>query len=434
MSLTDLPTGFLLFLLATLTALSAFFSGSETAMIGLNKYRLRHLVKEKHPGARRANKLLRRPDRLLGVILLGNNLVVFTAASIATVIGLQLMGNTGVVLAPIILTVIFLIFAEVIPKTIAEQTPEKIAFPAAYILQPLLRIIHPGVAAINSISNFIAKPFLPTKDSAIDRDALTVEELRTVVNEGASEVPGQGQNMLLRILDLEKVNVNDILVPRNDLVGINIDDDINNILQILANSQHTRLPVYKDNINNILGILHLRKVARHLPKHDIENELTKTDILELSDEPYFVPEGTPLHTQLYNFKKEKERIALVVDEWGEIQGIVTIEDILEEIVGEFTTDFASTVSGIREEGQGWYLIDGMTLIRDINRELIWDLPNIGPKTLNGLVLEHLETIPEHNVCLRIDDYLIETVHIKDKIIKNIKVYKKPNTTDLTNDD
>ncbi len=434
MSLIDLPTGFLLFLVAVLTGIAAFFSGSETAMIGLNKYRLRHLVKEKNPGARRANRLLRRPDRMLGVILLGNNLVQFSIGSIATVIGLQLMGNTGVVLAPIILTVVFLIFAEVTPKTIAARTPEKIAFPASIVLQPLLQLLHPAVAAINSISNRIAKPFLPKPEGAEDRDALSVEELRTVVNEGAAKIPGQGQNMLLGILDLENVTVNDILIPRNDIIGLDIDDDISNILGILANSQHTRLPVYKENPNNILGILHLRKMARHLPKKDFDHELTKAEILEITDEPYFVPEATPLHTQLYNFKKEKERIALVVDEWGEVQGIVTIEDILEEIVGDFTTDFASTMSELQEQADSWYLIDGLTLVRDINKELTWDLPTIGPKTLNGLVLENLETIPEQNVCLKIDNYLIETVHIRDKIIKSIKVKQTAPTIDSTIDD
>jgi len=422
MSLTELPASALLILVLILTAISAFFSGSETAMIGLNRYRLRHLVKQKHRGARKANRLLRRPDRLLGVILLGNNLANFTAASLATVIGLRLFGDAGVVSAPVLLTVFFLIFAEVAPKTIAARAPERLAFPAAHVLQPLLKFFYPGIVCINAIANFLVRPFLPNT-SADEDNTLSVEELRTVVNEGA-EIPGQGQNMLLGILDLEKVSVNDIMVPRSEIVGIDIDAEMSDVLQILANSQHTRLPIYKENINNILGLLHLRRVARYLPRKEREEDLTKAELMQLTSEPYYVPEGTPLHTQLFNFKKEKQRIALVVDEYGEIEGIVTLEDILEEIVGEFTTDFASKMPEIHPQDDGSYFIDGMALLRDINRGLGWEFPTHGPKTLNGLVLEHLETIPESNLCLKIDGYLIETLHIKDNVIKNIKVTRE----------
>jgi len=364
----------------------------------------------------------RRPDRLLGVILLGNNLANFTAASLATVIGLRLFGDAGVVSAPVLLTVFFLIFAEVAPKTIAARAPERLAFPAAHVLQPLLKFFYPGIVCINAIANFLVRPFLPNT-SADEDNTLSVEELRTVVNEGA-EIPGQGQNMLLGILDLEKVSVNDIMVPRSEIVGIDIDAEMSDVLQILANSQHTRLPIYKENINNILGLLHLRRVARYLPRKEREEDLTKAELMQLTSEPYYVPEGTPLHTQLFNFKKEKQRIALVVDEYGEIEGIVTLEDILEEIVGEFTTDFASKMPEIHPQDDGSYFIDGMALLRDINRGLGWEFPTHGPKTLNGLVLEHLETIPESNLCLKIDGYLIETLHIKDNVIKNIKVTRE----------
>ena len=420
MSLTEIPASMLFAFIVVLTALSAYFSGSETAMMALNRYRLRHLVKEKHRGARKANRLLRRPDRLLGVILIGNNLVNFTAASLATVIGLRLFGDTGVVLAPIMLTVFFLIFAEVAPKTIAAKVPERIAFPSAYILEPLLKILYPVVLFINAIANALVKPFLQQRPAQDEDDNLSVEELRTVVNEGVG-IPGQGQNMLLSVLDLDKVSVNDIMVPRSEIVGIDIDDDMNDILVVMGNSQHTRLPIYKDNINNILGILHLRRVARHLQKNEREEEINKADLMQLTDEPYYVPEATPLHTQLVNFQQQKQRIALVVDEYGEVQGIVTLEDILEEIVGEFTTDFASNIAEIYPQEDGSYFIDGMAVLRDINRALGWDLPTHGPKTLNGFVLEHLETIPESNLCLRVGDYLIETLHINDNVIKNVKI-------------
>ncbi len=416
--MADLPDTVLFGLIILLTLLSAFFSSSETAMIGLNRYRLRHLVKERHQGARIANRLLRRPDRLLGVILLGNNLVNFMAASLGTVIGIRLFGDAGVVVAPVLLTIYFLIFAEVAPKTVAAHRPEPIAFSAAFVLEPLLRFFYPMVWFINTIANFMVRPFTPKPGET--EDNLSAEELRTVVNEGV-RLHDQGQNMLLGVLDLEKVTVNDIMVPRSEIVGVDIDDDLGDTINLLATSQHTRLPVYKENINNIIGILHLRRLGKHLPKGTSSEPLTRADLMQLTDEPYYVPEGTPLHTQLVNFKKEKKRIALVVDEYGDIDGIVTLEDILEEIVGEFTTDFAASLPEISPQEDGAYLIDGMAVLRDINRALGWDLPTNGPKTLNGLVLEHLEAIPESNLCLRLDDYLIETLQIKDNVIKNLKV-------------
>ena len=418
MVLTDLPATWLFAIVLVLTILSAYFSGSETAMMALNRYRLRHLVKEKHLGARKASRLLRRPDRLLGVILIGNNLVNFTAATVATVIGLKLYGDIGVLLAPIILTFFFLIFAEVAPKTLAAHSPERFAFPSSYVLDPLLRFLHPGVVFINWISNAIVRPFLKDDANAYGED-LSIDELRTVVNE--TSIPGERQQMVLGILDLEKVTVNDIMVPRSEIVGVDIDDDMNDILDLLATSQHTRLPVFKDTTNNLLGILHLRRVARFLS----QDSLSKADLLQLADEPYYVPEATPLHTQLFNFQKHKQRIALVVDEYGDVQGIVTLEDILEEIVGEFTTDFASNMPEIHPQKDGSYFIDGMAVLREINRALGWDLPTEGPKTLNGFVLEHLETIPESNLCLRVGDYLIETLQIKDNVIKNLKITRVP---------
>ncbi|MCZ6657167.1 MAG: HlyC/CorC family transporter [Gammaproteobacteria bacterium] len=416
MSLTELPSSVLLAIILMLTVLSAYFSSSETAMMALNRYRLRHLVKQKHTAARKANRLLRRPDRLLGVILIGNNFVNFLAASIGTVIGLRVFGDSGVVLAPIMLTAFFLIFAEVAPKTIAAHTPERVAFASVYILDPLLTLLRPVVWFTNTISNALVRPFIPSTDMRDDH--LSADELRTLVDEGA-KIPDRYQNMMLSILDLENVTVDDIMVPRNEIIGIDIDDDMDEILQVLATSQHTRLPIYKDNINNVLGMLHLRRLARHLDQESI----SKAELMQLTQEPYFVPEATPLHTQLVNFQHEKRRIALVVDEYGDVQGIVTLEDILEEIVGEFTTDYAASIPEIVPQADGSYFIDGMAVLRDINRALQWDLPTNGPKTLNGLVLETLETIPDSNLCVRVDDYLIETLQIKDNVIKNLKITK-----------
>jgi len=416
MHFSELSIGTLLLFIGVLMALSAYFSGSETAMMALNRYRLRHLAKEGHGGARKASRLLKRPDRLLAGILIGNNLVNFTAASVGTVIGLRMFGDTGVLLAPVAMTVVFLIFCEVAPKIIAAERPEWIAFRSVYLLQPLLLLLRPAVVFINFFANGIIRPLVPTRTEDVEPDTLTQDELRTVVTDGVS-MPEQGQSMMLGILDLDKVTVEDIMVPRDEIVGLDIDADMNELIQVMATSRHTRLPVYRETINNIVGILHLRRVVRHLQS----DGMTRTDLLQLTEEPYYIPETTPLHTQLINFQKEKKRIALVVDEYGEIRGLATLEDILEEIVGEFTTSYAASLPEVHPQPDGSFVIDGLAPLRDINRTLGWDLPTLGPKTLNGLVLEHLEALPENNLCLAIGAYRIETLQIKDNVIRNLKV-------------
>lgn len=430
MDINAFPTSYLLMSIGVMILLSAYFSGTETAMMALNRYRLRHLVRRGNRGAKKADSMLQRQDRLLGVILVGNNLVNFSAATVATVIGFQLMGDTGVFLAPWILTIVFLIFAEVAPKTLAAERPESWALKAVFILKPLQKVLMPAVALVNVVSNALVRPFLPSSD---DDDQLTTDELKTVVVEGATSV-GERQRMLTRILDLESVTVDDIMVPRAEIAAINIDDALNTIMTTVAASQHTLLPIYKDSFDNVLGILHLRRVARLIFNEDF----SKADLLQLTREPYYVPEATPLHTQLFNFQKERQRLALVVDEYGDIQGIVTLEDILEEIVGEFTSDYAANMPEISPQEDGSFVIDGMAVLRDINRALKWDLPINGPKTLSGFVLEHLETIPETNVCLRAGDYQIETRQIKDNIVKSLIIRRQstpqPDTEDVDAED
>ena len=430
MDINAFPTSYLLMSIGVMILLSAYFSGTETAMMALNRYRLRHLVRRGNRGAKKADSMLQRQDRLLGVILVGNNLVNFSAATVATVIGFQLMGDTGVLLAPWILTIVFLIFAEVAPKTLAAERPESWALKAVFILKPLQKVLMPAVALVNVVSNALVRPFLPSSD---DDDQLTTDELKTVVVEGATSV-GERQRMLTRILDLESVTVDDIMVPRAEIAAINIDDALNTIMTTVAASQHTLLPIYKDSFDNVLGILHLRRVARLIFNEDF----SKADLLQLTREPYYVPEAPPLHTQLFNFQKERQRLALVVDEYGDIQGIVTLEDILEEIVGEFTSDYAANMPEISPQEDGSFVIDGMAVLRDINRALKWDLPINGPKTLSGFVLEHLETIPETNVCLRAGDYQIETRQIKDNIVKSLIIRRQstpqPDTEDVDAED
>ena len=418
----ETPTGAMLLAILLLTAVSAYFSSSETAMMALNRYRLRHLVKQGHRGARKSARLLSRADRLLGVILIGNNLVNNIAATIATVIAIRHFGDLGVKIAPILLTIFFLIFAEVAPKTVAAERPETIAFPSSFILEPLLKLLHPAVAFVNAIANFVVKPFIAS--GAKSSEPLGVEELRTVVNEG-TRLSGGRRNMLIGILDLERATVDDIMVPRSEIVGIDIDAEQGEIVEQIVNSQHTRLPVYRGGENNVIGMLHLRRAGRFLMKEDFD----ASDLLAASEEPYFVPSGTPLHQQLFNFQKAKGRIALVVDEYGDLQGIVTLEDILEEIVGEFTTDVASDIAEIHPQDDGSYVIEGAALLRDINRALSWSLPTDGPRTLNGLVLEHLEFIPESNVCMRIEDYLIETLQITDNGVRGAKLRRAETPTD-----
>lgn len=411
--MNEIPIAFLW--IAVLILMSAYFSGSETAMMSLNRYRLRHLVNEGHRGARKASRLLQRPDRLLGVILIGNNFVNFFAASIAAAIGADLLGQTmSTLVTPIVLTIVVLIFAEVTPKTVAAQRAEALAFPSAYILQPLLKICHPLVFSINAISNFIAAPMIGRTRN--ESDELSAAELKTVVNERTA-IPRERQDMLLKVLDLDNATVDDIMVPKSEIVGIDIDDETGEIVEVIQSSQHTRLPVYREHIDNVLGMLHLRRAARFVARE----EFTRADLIQETEEPYFVPKGTPLHTQLFNFQKEKQRIALVVDEYGDIQGIVTLEDILEEIVGEFTTDFAAQLAEVHAEEDGSFIIDGKALLRDVNRSLGWDLPTSGPRTLNGLIIEHLELIPESNVCLRIGDYQTETLQIADNVVRTARI-------------
>jgi Mg2+/Co2+ transporter CorB len=388
-------------------------------MLSLNRYRLKHLKKNGHKGAIKASKLLKRTDQLISVILIGNNFVNILASSIATVIAIRLWGDAGIAIATAGLTIILLIFAEITPKTFAAYYPEKIALPAAHILRPLLKILYPAVWAINLVTGLLLKALgLNINDNQDNH--LSREELRTLVDESGTLIPRKHQEMLVGILDLEKVTVTDIMIPRNEIIGINIDDDLSAILHQLKTSQYTRLPVYKGDINNIVGILHLRNMTRVMS----HKEPSKAGLLQACRDPYFTPESTSLNAQLLQFQQEKRRIAIVVDEYGDALGIVTMEDILEEIVGEFTTDFSSSSSqDIIPQEDGSYLIDGSTPIRTINKNLSWNLPTSGPKTLSGLITEALETIPDSPVCLYINKYQVEIRQLKDNIVKTIKIYE-----------
>lgn len=419
--MSDIPISLLFTALFFLIIFSAFFSSSETGMMSLNRYRMRHLAKQGHGGAKRASKLLNRTDRLIGVILIGNNFVNIAAASIATIIAQRIWVDNpelGVSIATILLTLAILIFSEVTPKTIAANHPEKIAFPASYLLQPLLILLMPFVYVVNVIANFLIK-ITGLKLDQNSKDLLSTEEFRTLVHEAGALIPPRRQQMLLSILDLETVRVNDIMVPRGEIVGIDLDEDIRDIENIMRTSQHTRLPVWKGNINNIIGVLHMRNAAKILA----QDSFNKAELLQVTREPYFIPETAQLHNQLFNFQTEQRRIAIVVDEYGSVQGIATLEDILEEIVGDFTSDASDASQDITPQDDGSFIIDGTTTIRELNKGLKFDLPLDGPKTFSGLIIEHLESIPENNVCLKIEDYQIEILKVRANTIASAKICK-----------
>lgn len=406
----------LFLILFFLLFLSAFFSSSETALMSLNRYRLRHMEQEGHRGAIIASQLLGRPDRLIGLILLGNNFVNILASAIATVIGLKLLGENGIVVATFVLTLVVLLFAEVTPKTLAALHPERVAFPASFILKPLLFVLYPLVWFTNGITNRMVRLFGVSPEDAAS-SAINTEELRVALMEAGSMIPIRHKDMLMSILDLEKVTVNDVMVPRNEIEGLDINTPFPDIIKQLSHCGYTRLPVYEDTMDNIIGILHLRK-ALHLLTQD---NLTPTTLRSIIKHAYFVPESTPLNTQLINFQRNRRRTGLVVDEYGDLLGLITLEDIFREIVGEFTADTIDEDKEIHPQEDGSYLINGSATIRDINRSNNWDLPTDGPKTLNGLVLEHLESIPDPGVSIRMGGYVIEVVQTTDNAIKTLRI-------------
>jgi len=418
--LDDTPLWLLFSVLAGLLLLSAFFSGSETAMMSLNRYRLKHLRK-RHLGARKAYKLLKRPDRLIGIILIGNNMVNILASAIATVIALRLYGDAGIAIATLLLTLAILIFSEVTPKTMAALHPEGIAFTASHILRPLLFVFYPLVWLVNHLSNGLLRLLGVNTTKSLDV-SLSKEEIRTVVDISSENIPDH-QDMLINILDLETVSVNDIMVPRNEIVGLDLELEVDQLLTTIINSGYTRLPVYVGNMNNVLGIIHVKTIARLLRSGS--DSLTKEAIKRFTREPYFVPENTPLNKQLVNFQQAKRRIGLVVDEYGEIEGLVTMEDILEEIVGDFTTNRAEDEQeDIVALDKRMFDIDGSATIRDINKANSWDLPTDGPKTINGLILEHLESIPDGNVSFTIGRYQFETLELSEKMVVKVRVKQR----------
>ena len=415
----DTPLSVLLAALLFLILLSAFFSGSETGLMTLNRYRLRHLADKQHPGAMRAQQLLQRQDRLIGLILLGNNLVNVLASILMTLITLRLYNDTGLLFAAgLVLTIVILLFAEVTPKTLAALHPERVAFPAAYVYTPLLKLLWPVVWVVNGIANGLLK-LLGVSPEHGSSDALTTEELRTVVTEAGAMIPKRHQSMLLNLMDLEKVTVEDIMVPRNEVTGIDVDDDWETSRKLLMDSQYTRLPLYREDINNVIGILHMRDALPLLYRGTLDRETLQGIVRK----PYFIPENTSLNRQLLNFQREHRRTGFAVDEYGEVQGLVTLEDILEEIVGEFTSDPSAHIEDIQPQADGTWLVDSSISIRSLNSALGMSLSIDGPKTLNGLITEYLEIIPEADTSLLLDNHPVDILQIRENRVKTVRIHK-----------
>jgi len=421
----DMPIGLLFSLLVILILLSAFFSGTETALMSLNRYRLRHQAKSGNRSAKITEALLKRPDRLIGLILLGNNAVNLTASALATVIAIRLGGENAIVAGTVILTVVVLIFAEVAPKTIAALHPARIAMPAALIYYPLLKIAYPVVWLINLIANGLLR-LLGVSPSDIASHSLSAEELRTVVAEAGAMVPRRHQQMLLRILDLDAVTVDDVMVPRQDIVAIDLAIDWDQNLATIRNSEFHRLPICRDGIDNIQGVIQVRRLMPHLATGHLDEDR----LVQTMREPYFVPEGTPLTQQLLNFEQQQRRAAFVVDEYGDVQGLVTTEDILREIVGEFDRAARPADVGIIQTLEDSFIIDGGANVRQLNRLMNWSLPTDGPKTLNGLIVEVLETIPTPGTKMTLASYPIEIIETAEQSIRRVRIFPRGTTESL----
>ncbi|RCL40368.1 MAG: DUF21 domain-containing protein [Gammaproteobacteria bacterium] len=407
--------------------LSAFFSGVETAMMSLNRYRLKHLVKENNKAAIRADKLLKRPDRLLGVILIGNNFVNILAASLTTVLCLNLFGDKGVVIGSIVLTMIILVFAEITPKTFAALNSEKVALPASLILKYLQKLLRPLVVFVNYFTNFFMK-LLGTRETTLNED-LSTEELKSVLENSGELIPQKYQDMLLSILELDKISVDEVMTQRSEILGIDIKEPIEKILINLQNNQKDFLPVFDESLDELRGIIDLYGITSFLSNEDKSIE----SLIDSLDEAYFTPENTPLSTQLFNFQNNKKTVAVVIDEYGTVKGIVSIKDVLEEIVGELATEIDKESVEIMEQKDGSYLIDASVPLRELNKKLNWELPINGAKTLNGLIIDKIETIPDTNVKLEIENYLIETVLIRNNMIKIAKVVRLEKEEELENE-
>lgn len=420
----NIPVSWQLAALALLLLISGFFSIAETSLMSINRYRLRHLVKEGHRGARLASTLLAKTDKLLGVILLCNNFANAASATLVTIITVELFGEGEwvLMLGTLAVTFAILVFSEISPKVIAAAYPEKLGIFCSYILYPLLKVLYPVVWFINLFVGALLRLLRVRVNFDEATQALTTDELRSIVTDAGHYMPLKKRTILLNLLDLGKITVDDVMTAHTMVETIDFDAPLDDILQHITSSLHTRLPVREGEHEEIIGILHIRKVINqlrsHLNNHDLDKDALRTAIAE----PYFIPSGTPLYTQIQQFQEKQQRIALVVDEYGEFKGLVTLEDILEEVIGDFTTQSPSRIGSYHQETDGSWLVDGSSTLRDLNKKLNLNLPLDGPRTLNGLVLEHFEDIPEPSTSFKIGTHTLEIVQTQDRIVKSVKIF------------
>ncbi len=421
-NIDQVPLSVLFGSLAFLVLLSAFFSASEIALVTLNRYRLRGLVDSGHRGARLAQKLLERPDRLIGVILLGSNSVNALFSALTTVTVIRVWGDRegAIGIATVVIALVVLILTDLAPKTLAALRPERIAYPSAFVLRPLLVLSYPVVWAINLLANGLLRMF-GVRVQARTAEKMTADELRTLVMEAGVLMPETHQDMLLAILDLEKITVDDIMVPRVEIEGIDLDADWEDVAARIASSRFTRLPVYRGSLDQITGLVHLRKVLRLVQTGDFKRE----SLIKLIVEPFYIPQGTPLSIALLNFRRARRRSALVVDAYGDILGLVTLADILEEIVGDFTAVGGTLSEDIQPQADGTYLVQGSVTLRDLNRRLEWDLPLTGPKTVNGLITDHLQDLPAPGTSIMLGDVQIDVLRTRGTSVQLARIRRMP---------
>ncbi len=385
---------------------------------------MRHLAKEGHRGARLASILLAKTDKLLGVILLGNTLCIVASSALEVRISEQLFseGKYATMIGSLILTFAILVFSEISPKVIAAAHPEKFAFKCSYVLYPLLWLFNPAVSFVN----FFVKGFVRILGLKVNFEesvqGVSMEELKSIVTDAGHYIPKKHRAILLNLFELEKITVDDVMTAHTQVEVIDFDDPIDEIVQKISNSHHTRLPVREGDAEEITGIIHVRKVINQLRSHHQTGDISIDDLREVVEEPYFVPAGTPLYTQIQQFQENQERIALVVDEYGEFKGLVTLEDILEEVIGDFTTQSPSRIGSYRQEADGSWLVDASSSLRDLNKKLNLTLPINGPRTLNGLIIEHFEDIPEAGTSFKVNEHTIEIVQTQNRIVKSVKIF------------
>ncbi|MER0204259.1 MAG: HlyC/CorC family transporter [Nitrosomonas sp.] len=423
-----MPLHIMLIALVFLLVLSGFFSLSETSMMAINRYRLRHLAKQGHRGARLTIKLLDHTDRLLGVILLGNNLLNTASATLVAIIVATLFAHDDFALfmGTIAVTFAILVFSEITPKVIAAAYPERIAIAASYVLTPLLIIFYPIVWFVNLFVSGLLILFRLKPQKGSLEQKISTEELKTLVLEGGHFIQHKHQSMLLNLFDLETITVDDVIVPRSQIEAIDLNADDEIIHTQLLTCHHTRLPLYRARLDNIVGIVHVRKVLNQMQG----GKITAATLEKVMREPYFIPSGTSLFSQLQLFQENQKRVGLVVDEYGEWLGLVTLEDIVEEIIGEFTTQAPNLASTFSKQEDGSFIVEGSTLLRELNRKLGFQFPLDGPKTLNGLILEYFEDIPEAGTGLSIAGYPMEVIQTKNRVVKTVKIFPAATTAEI----